>query len=161
ELMPQQIVLDDVVELGPGDKIVVDGEVLAAEFLEVDESLLTGESDPVHKQPGEHVMSGSFVVAGGGAYRATRVGREAYAARPAEEASRFTLVASELRSGVNTILRIITYLMIPAGALITYSQLTVEDSPNQTHETRDALRGMVAALVPMVPEGLVLLTSIA
>nr|MBA2309045.1 HAD-IC family P-type ATPase [Pseudonocardiales bacterium] len=119
-------------------------------------SLLTGESDPVHKQPADHVMSGSFVVAGSGAYRATKVGREAYAAKLAEEASRFTLVRSELRNGINTILKIITYLMIPAGALIIYSQLQVESV-----DFAGALRGMVAALVPMVPEGLVLLTSIA
>ncbi len=155
-LGPNQVVLDDVIELGPGDKIVVYGDVLEGEALEVDESLLTGESDPVHKLPGDHVMSGSFIVAGSGAYRATKVGREAYAAKLAEEASRFTLVRSELRSGINTILRIITYLMIPAGALIIYSQLRVDSG-----DLPDALRGMVAALVPMVPEGLVLLTSIA
>jgi cation-transporting ATPase E len=156
ELPPDQVVLDDVIELGPGDQIVVDGVVLTAEALEVDESLLTGESDPVVKQPGDEVMSGSFVVAGGGAYRATKVGRDAYAARLADEASKFTLVKSELRSGIDKILKYITYMMVPAGALTIYNQLTNVNAP-----LADALRGMTAALVPMVPEGLVLLTSIA
>jgi cation-transporting ATPase E len=156
ELAPRQLVVDDLVELGPGDEIVVDGEVVAADGLEIDESLLTGESDPVPSAAGDAVLSGAFVVAGSGRYRATRVGREAYAARLAEEASRFTLTSSELRRGVDSILRIITYLMIPAAVLIVISQLTVEDRP-----THDALRATVAALVPMVPEGLVLLTSLA
>ncbi|MFC5994602.1 HAD-IC family P-type ATPase [Pseudonocardia hispaniensis] len=156
ELSPSGVVLDDVIELGPGDKIVVDGTVLTADGLEVDESLLTGESDPVHKQPGDPLLSGSFVVAGGGAQQATKVGREAYAAKLAEEASRFTLASSELRSGINQILKIITYLMVPAAVLIIYSQFRTAGT-----DADDALRGMVAALVPMVPEGLVLLTSIA
>jgi cation-transporting ATPase E len=156
ELAPNAVVLDDVIDLGPGDKIVVDGVVLAAESLEVDESLLTGESDPVHKQPGDPLLSGSFVTVGTGAQRATKVGREAYAAQLAEEASRFTLVDSELRAGINTILRVITYLLVPAAALIIWSQFRTAGS-----DVDDALRGMVAALVPMVPEGLVLLTSIA
>jgi cation-transporting ATPase E len=156
ELSPNQVVLDDVIELGPGDKIVVDGVVLAANGLEIDESLLTGESDPVHKQLGEPVLSGSFVAAGTGAHQATKVGREAYAAKLAEEASRFTLVDSELRGGINRILQIITYLLVPAAALIIWSQLRTSGT-----DLHDALRGMVAALVPMVPEGLVLLTSIA
>ncbi len=68
-------------------------------------------------------MSGSFVASGSGAYRATKVGRDAYAARLAEEASKFTLVQSELMSGINKILKFITYLMIPAGLLIIYNQL--------------------------------------
>ena len=148
--------LDDVIELGPGDKIVVDGVVLAADGLEVDESLLTGESDPVHKQVGDPVLSGSFVTVGTGAQQATKVGREAYAAQLAEEASRFTLVDSELRAGINRILQIITYLLVPAAALIIWSQFRTAGT-----DVDDALRGMVAALVPMVPEGLVLLTSIA
>ncbi len=84
--------------------------------LEVDESLLTGEADPIAKDAGDKVMSGSFVVAGSGAYRATKVGREAYAAKLAEEASKFTLVKSELRTGINKILQFITYLLLPAGA---------------------------------------------
>jgi cation-transporting ATPase E len=96
-----QIVLDDVIELGPGDKVVVDGEVVEADSLEIDESLLTGEADPVVKRPGDTVMSGSFVVAGGGAFAATKVGREAYAAQLAEEASRFTLVHSAAASAIS------------------------------------------------------------
>ena len=90
EMVPSEIVLDDVIELGQGDKVVVDGELVEAESLEIDESLLTGEADPVDKRSGDRVMSGSFVVAGGGAFRATKVGRDAYAAQLAEEASRFT-----------------------------------------------------------------------
>jgi cation-transporting P-type ATPase E len=155
-LMPSEVVLDDVIELGPGDQIVVDGEILEENNLEVDESLLTGEADSIAKDAGDNVMSGSFVVAGSGAYRATKVGREAYAAKLAEEASKFTLVNSELRSGINKILQFITYLLIPAGLLIIYTQLFTTDAG-----WRESVLRMVGALVPMVPEGLVLMTSIA
>ncbi|GAA3029640.1 HAD-IC family P-type ATPase [Streptomyces lactacystinicus] len=151
-----EIVLDDTVLLGIGDKVIVDGEVTEADGLEVDESLLTGEPDPVLKQPGAQVMSGSFVVAGAGAFTATKVGREAYAAQLAEEASKFTLVKSELRSGIDSILRIITYLLIPTALGLIISQLAVEG-----RDWREAVRRMVAGIVPMVPEGLVLLTSVA
>ncbi len=156
ELMPNHVVLDDVIELGPGDQIVVDGALVEAITLEVDESLLTGEADPIAKTVGDPVMSGSFVVAGTGAYRATKVGREAYAARLAEEASKFTLVKSELRSGINKILQFITYLLLPAGLLTIYTQLFLTGVG-----WRESVLRMVGALVPMVPEGLVLMTSIA
>jgi cation-transporting ATPase E len=155
-LPPNEVVLDDIIEVGPGDQIVVDGVILEEANLEVDESLLTGEADPIAKDAGDEVMSGSFVVAGTGAYRATKVGREAYAAKLAEEASRFTLVKSELRSGINQILRFITYLLWPAGILTIYTQLFTTDAG-----WRESVLRMVGALVPMVPEGLVLMTSIA
>jgi cation-transporting ATPase E len=155
-LLPTAVVLDDVIEIGPGDQIVVDGEVLEENNLEVDESLLTGEADTISKDAGDNVMSGSFVVAGSGAYRATKVGREAYAAKLSEEASKFTLVNSELRSGINKILQFITYLLWPAGLLTIYTQLFTTDVG-----WRRAVLAMVGALVPMVPEGLVLMTSIA
>jgi cation-transporting P-type ATPase E len=155
-LMPSEVVLDDIIELGPGDQIVVDGEIIEEANLEVDESLLTGEADSIAKDAGDKVMSGSFVVAGSGAYRATKVGHEAYAAKLADEASKFTLVDSELRTGINKILQFITYLLIPAGLLVIYTQLFT------THVGwREAVLRMVGALVPMVPEGLVLMTSIA
>lgn len=151
-----EIVLGDLVELGPGDKVVVDGEVVEADGLEIDESLLTGEADPVLKRPGDPVMSGSFVVAGGGAFTATKVGREAYAVQLAEEASRFTLVHSELRSGISQILKYVTWMMIPTAIGLVISQSVVEN-----HDWREAVRRMVGGIVPMVPEGLVLLTSVA
>lgn len=155
-VLPSEVVLDDIIELGPGDQIVVDGEVIEEANLEVDESLLTGEADPIAKDAGDTVMSGSFVVAGSGAYRATKVGHEAYAAKLAEEASKFTLVKSELRNGINKILQFITYLLVPAGLLTIYTQLFTTRA-----DWHDAVLRMVGALVPMVPEGLVLMTSLA
>jgi cation-transporting P-type ATPase E len=155
-VIPNEVVLDDIIELGPGDQIVVDGDVVEETNLEVDESLLTGEADPINKDAGDRVMSGSFVVAGSGAYRATKVGREAYAAKLAEEASKYSLVRSELRSGINKILQFITYLLVPAGLLTIYTQLFTTDVG-----WRRAVLAMVGALVPMVPEGLVLMTSLA
>ncbi len=156
EVAPDEVVLGDIIELGSGDQIVVDGVAIESDSLEIDESLLTGEADTIHKQVDGEVLSGSFVVAGSGAYRATKVGHDAYAAKLADEASKFTLVHSELRSGIDKILKFITYLMIPAGALIIYNQLF-----SSGQSLGPALNGMVAALVPMVPEGLVLMTSIA
>jgi cation-transporting P-type ATPase E len=156
ELSPNEVVLDDVIELGPGDQVVVDGVVVEESALEIDESLLTGEADPVLKRTDDTVMSGSFVVAGSGAYRATKVGPDAYAAQLTEEATKFTLVRSELRTGVNKILQVITYLLVPAGLLIIYTQLFT------THVSwQQSVLHTVGALVPMVPEGLVLMTSIA
>ncbi|NUS52576.1 MAG: cation-translocating P-type ATPase [Nocardioidaceae bacterium] len=155
EITPRELVLDDVCDIGSGEQIVVDGVVVEADGLELDESLLTGESDPVHKRPGNPVMSGSFVAAGNGAFRATKVGREAYAARLAEEASRFTLTRSELRAGLDVILKYVTWLMVPVAVLLLISQL------RSSSDFSGAMTGMVAGVVTMVPEGLMLLTSVA
>ncbi|MET8802795.1 HAD-IC family P-type ATPase [Streptomyces sp. NPDC004546] len=156
EVATSEIVLDDLIEIGPGDKVVVDGVCVEADGLEIDESLLTGEADPVVKRPGDAVMSGSFVVAGGGAFQATKVGREAYAAQLAEEASRFTLVHSELRTGISTILKYVTWMMVPAAVGLVVTQLVV-----QSNGFKDSIARTVGGIVPMVPEGLVLLTSVA
>ncbi|MGX4691403.1 HAD-IC family P-type ATPase [Streptomyces sp. JNUCC 63] len=156
EVATSEIVLGDLIEIGPGDKVVVDGTCVEAEGLEIDESLLTGEADPVVKRPGDHVMSGSFVVAGGGAFQATRVGRRAYAAQLAEEASRFTLVRSELRTGISTILKYVTWMMVPTAIALIISQLVVKEN-----DLRESVARTIGGIVPMVPEGLVLLTSVA
>ncbi|MFC8709171.1 cation-translocating P-type ATPase [Streptomyces sp. NPDC057197] len=156
EIATSEIVLDDVLEIGPGDKIVVDGTCVEADGLEIDESLLTGEADPVVKHPGDQVMSGSFVVAGGGAFRAVKVGHKAYAAQLAEEASRFTLVHSELRTGISTILKYVTWMMVPTALGLVVSQLVAKDD-----DLKDSVARTIGGIVPMVPEGLVLLTSVA
>src|SRR6266508_1377087 len=155
EIAVGDVVVDDVLELRPGDQVVVDGEVLASTGLEIDESLLSGESEPLVKEPGAEVLSGSFVAAGSGQYRATRVGRAAYASSLAEQAKRFTLVRSELRAGINRILLYVTWAIVPTAALLFVSQFRIDNS------WRDAVSGAVAGTVGMVPEGLVLLTSVA
>lgn len=150
-----EVVLDDLIEATAGDQVAVDGEVIGAEGAEVDESLLTGEAEPVRVEPGDRLLSGSFVVAGRVRFRATAVGAEAYAVQLAEEARRFTLTRSELRDGIDRILRYVTWAIIPTAILLFWSQF-------QAHEGwRAAVSGAVAGTVAMVPEGLVLLTSIA
>ena len=150
-----EVVEDDLLALGPGDQVVVDGAVVDEHGIELNESLLTGESEPVSKDPGDEVMSGSFVSAGSGHYVATKVGAAAYATMLAEEARRFKLAGSELRTGINLILRWLTWIIPPVSLLLLFSLLDAED------KWREALRGTVAAAVAMVPDGLVLLTSIA
>jgi cation-transporting ATPase E len=156
EVQVHELVLDDVVELRAGAQVVADGEVLTSDRLEIDESLLTGESDPIMKDEGASVLSGSAVVAGTGFVRVTSVGAENYAARLAEEARRFTLVDSPLRNDINRIVTVVGILIIPVGLLLASSQFLRRDESWQ-----DAVISTVAGLVGMVPEGLVLLTSMA
>jgi cation-transporting ATPase E len=155
ELAVEEVVQDDLLELRAGDQVPADGVVRAVSGLEIDESLLTGESDPVVKDEDDEILSGSIVVAGSGRFQATKVGDEAYARRLASEARRFELVSSELVSGINRILRYVTWVIFPAAGLLLFSQLY--GSTN----VPESLRGTVAGVVGMVPQGLVLLTSIA
>jgi cation-transporting P-type ATPase E len=149
------IVTDDIIELSAGDGLLVDGVVVSGDGLEIDESMLTGESTAVAKDVGAQVFSGSFVTAGSGRIWATRVGADSYGSSLAAQARRFTLVRSELRDGINKLLRVITWVLIPVAVLLAWSQFTDNSSIS------DAARGSVAGTVTMVPEGLVLLTSIA
>ncbi|MEZ5117940.1 MAG: HAD-IC family P-type ATPase [Candidatus Nanopelagicales bacterium] len=155
EVRPSEVVLDDVVVLRPGDQLVVDGVVLEGQSLEIDESLLTGEADPVDKSVGDEAMSGSFVVAGSGLYQATRVGKDSFASGLTAEAKKYSLTNSELRDSIMRFIRFVSWFLIPIGVLLIVSQLRA-DIP-----LKDAIRGSIAGVVTMVPEGLVLLTSIA
>src|SRR5229473_198855 len=155
EIAVEELVAGDLVDLRAGDQLAADGVVRASAGLQADESLLTGESEPVDKRAGDRLLSGSFVVAGSGGYQATGVGAEAYAAKLAAQARRFTVVRSELVAGINQILRYVTWALPPVAALLVISQL-------HTHQTvREGATSTVAALVGMVPQGLVLLTSVA
>ncbi len=155
EVAVEEVVDGDVIELTQGTQIVADGTVLSADALEVDESLLSGESVPLEKVPDAQVLSGSFVTAGQGWYRADKVGPDSYANQIAAEARQFSLVHSELRRGTDRILRLVTWLIVPTAALLIYSQMRSDTS------LPDAIRGTVAGVGAMIPEGLVLLTSVA
>lgn len=155
EIAAEEIVADDIIDISSGSQIVVDGEVVTAIGLEVDESLLTGEADSVDKEIGAQVMSGSFVAAGSGRVRATGIGSESYASKLSEEARRFTLANSDLREGVNKILRVLVVVVPFAAGMLFLALLT------NNNDWQEALRSTVGAAVAMVPDGLVLLTSFA
>ena len=150
-----QVVLDDVLELQQGDQLVVDGRVLTGIGLEIDESLLSGEADPIGKEPGDEVLSGSFVVAGTGRIVATKVGQSSYAAMLTSQARGYSPARSEIRDAINRVLVWISWLLVIVGPVLVFRQL------NLGQNAHEALRGSVAGLVGMVPEGLVLLTSVA
>lgn len=154
--IPQhEVVLGDIIKLRPGDEVVVDGTVVSGS-MRVDESQLTGESDAVSKAEGAEILSGSIVNEGSALFRTDKVGDEAYAARLASQASEFSLTDSVLMNGINSILKVITWLLIPTGILTIWTQLVRSGT-----SLRESILSMAAAIVPMVPEGLVLMTSIA
>jgi len=153
EITDDQLVIDDLVDLATGDQVPLDG-ITVDGLLEVDESLLTGESEPLPKGPGTELLSGSFVSSGSGVYRVTKVGSDSYANRLASEARQFKLASSELRDGINRILQIVQWLIIPVAALLITSQVIGHS------DLPDAVRSCVAGVGAMIPEGLVLLTSL-
>lgn len=155
EIAVGDVVLGDIVVLSPGDQLVADAITLTSEGLEIDESALTGESVPVAKRVDDPVLSGSFVVAGSGLCRTTAVGANAYAMRIEAEGRRFTRTHSDVMDGINRILRAIGIVMIPMAVL------TIISTGRSAGDVSSRVTNTVAALVPMVPEGLVLLSSIA
>ncbi len=163
EVRLELVVLDDLLELRAGDQIVADATVVSAVGLEVDESLLTGESEPNAKSTGEVVLSGCGVVAGSALARVTAVGADTYASRIATQARRFSLVNSELRNSLNRIIRWVTWALIPLMLIIINGQVqTVGGWGSVTREGWvSVIVKSTSAIVAMVPQGLVLITSIA
>lgn len=152
-----EVVLDDVVSLGLGDQIPVDGEALEVNGLEVDESLLTGESRPVKKQAGDRLLAGTSVVAGAGAMRATAVGADVYAQGISAAARQFTRTVSEIQASINRVLQVVSFLLLPVVVLTFWSQNRVAGVDGG--DWRNALVLSVASIIGMIPQGLVLLTS--
>ncbi|EDS77529.1 P-type ATPase - metal cation transport [Clostridium botulinum C str. Eklund] len=150
----EEIVIDDAILLKDGEQILVDCTMLDKGELEVDESLITGESDSILKRNNDKLLSGSFVTSGTAYVKVTGVGKDTYAAKLAEEAKKFKLINSKLQIAINKIFKVIIALVIPIGILLTYTQLIYVKKSWQ-----DALIGSVSGIVGMVPEGLVLLTS--
>ena len=148
----ERVVLGDLVVLGRGDQVPADAEV-AWGTAGLNESLLTGESKPITKKPGDELMSGSFVDSGTVVARVTHVGADSYAARVNAEAKYVKSAQSEIMLTLQMIIRLATLLLAPIGILLFIRTLMDGSTPDQ------AILTTVAALVGMIPQGLVLLTS--
>jgi P-type E1-E2 ATPase len=148
------VVEGDVVLLEPGDQVVADGTLSRSEGLALDESILTGEAEPVARATGDEVRSGSFAVEGGGAYVVTAVGEGSYAARVAGEAREFRHTRSPLERAINRLLLVLVAVLVPLGVALGWALYRRQTS------IHDAVPTTVAAVVTLVPEGLILLTSV-
>lgn len=151
----EELVLDDVVCLKTGDQVPADARILEGS-LEVNESLLTGESDNLPKNEGDELFSGSFVTSGETCCQIIHVGKDNYAAQITSEAKEFKRHNSELKNSLNAILKVISIIIVPLGALLFYKQYYIVGDT-----FRDSVVSMVAGVLGMIPEGLVLLTSVA
>ena len=163
EIALDDVVLDDTLVLRAGDQVPADGVVAASRGLQVDESMLTGESDAVEKTEDDRVLSGSVVVAGEGTAVVDRVGADSFANSLAAEAKRFSLVASELRSSIDRVLKWVTWFVGPVALLVLNAQMLAQGgwaAASASGAWRDAATATIAAVVAMVPLGLVLMTSI-
>ena len=151
----EKLVLDDILFLKTGDQVPADARVLEGS-IEVNESLLTGESDNLQKNEGDELFSGSFVTSGEVCCQVIHVGKDNYASQITSEAKEFKRHNSELRNSLNAILKTISVIIVPMGMLLFYKQYYIAGNG-----IRDAVVNMVAAVLGMIPEGLVLLTSVA
>ncbi|MBG6056502.1 cation-transporting ATPase E [Salinibacterium sp. CAN_S4] len=157
------VVMDDLLRLRAGDQVAADAIVATSRGLQLDESMLTGESDPVEKSPGDRVLSGSVVVGGEGDATVDRVGADSFANSLAAEAKRFSLVASELRTSINRVLTFVAWIIGPVALLVLNAQMIANGGWTEASADgawRDAVTATIAAIVAMVPLGLVLMTSI-
>lgn len=164
EIAPSEVVRDDLLVLRAGDQVSADAVVVDSGALQIDESMLTGESDAVDKRPGDEALSGSIVVAGEGTARVVRVGAESYANAFATEAKRFQLVSSELRTSIDRVLRWVGWGVGPIGLLVLNAQMMVAGGWVQAWQQgtwSQAVVNTIASLTAMIPLGLVLMTSIA
>lgn len=158
------VVVDDLLELRSGDQVVADAVIIDANSLEADESLLTGEADPVQKSAHDSLLSGSGIVAGMGTARVVKIGSETYASKITLEARRFSLVNSELRNALRNVIFWISIALLPIVAIVVWGQIQALGgwravASGQT--TVQVLVSSIASIVSMVPQGLVLITSVA
>lgn len=158
------LVPDDVVLLSAGEEVTADVRLLDGGYVEADESFLTGESAPVAKPPGAVLLSGSLIMAGSSPAVVFRVGPDTFAHRLTAEAKRFSLVTSEIRAGLDKVLRVITWLLLPTALLVAHAQVQSAGgwaAAFSSDRWIPAVVGVVASIISMIPLGLVLLTSVA
>lgn len=150
----EELVMDDVVYLSTGQQILADCELVKSDEIEIDESMLSGEGDPVFKLEGDRLLSGSFVVSGEGLATVIEVGQETYSSQLAEEAKKFKIVKSELQSSISKIIKLLLWIVGPMSLVLSYTQMRYANLG-----WRESAIGTVSGIIGMIPEGLVLLTS--
>jgi cation-transporting ATPase E len=158
------VVKDDHILLGAGEPVVADGTVLESRYLEVDEALLTGESDPVPRRPGDRVLSGSFAVAGEGVYRADKVGGEAFAQQTTVEARSYRYTASPIQKSLDTLIKVLTAIVVVFCALYVvffFLQRPPETAAEGTERERHLAKSVAATVTSMVPQGLIPMATLA
>lgn len=163
EVPHNEIVLDDLLWIRAGEQVPADGQIIQTWGLELDESMLTGESRTVRHKVGEQVYSGATAVSGMALVKVNAVGSHSYAATLTAQAKVYKKTVSDLNKGINTILKFMTFLVVPLCILLILSQIhTVGGwgTALSTGEWRQAVVSAVAGVVGMIPEGLVLLTSL-
>ncbi len=152
----ENLVLDDLVIFSAGNQIAADGVILAGE-VQVNESLITGESDQITKHPGDYLLSGSFVVSGRCQARLDKVGKDSYAAKLTAEAKIMdTTEQSEMIRSLNKLVKVVGIIIIPISIILFSQQYFYNDTP-----LKDSVTSTAAAIMGMIPEGLYLLTSVA
>ena len=164
EVAVSEVLLDDLLILRAGDQVSADAVVLDASEFEVDESLLTGESDPIEKCAHDALLSGSNVIAGSARARVVKVGIESYSNMITQEARRFSMVKSELRNALARIVRWISWALIPLMLIALNGQMQVVGGWQHAFATgawAEAAVSSIASIISMIPQGLVLITSIS
>ena len=153
EIMPEEIVMDDIIKYDIGSQVVVDSTILT-DGVEVNESAITGESKTILKNYGDTLLSGSFIVSGSTLARVIHVGKDNYINTISSEAKKIERNKSVIFNSFEKLVRILSYILVPLGAALFLNQYLVVKT-----ELSDAIINTVAALIGMIPEGLVLLTS--
>ena len=151
-LEPTEIVLDDIIKLQRGDQVIVDGSVAYSNHLEIDESLLTGESNPIHKKDNDEILSGSFCLSGNGFYKAEKIGNDSYAAQITEQAKKYKFDLTPLQRKINAIVKI----LFAVAVILVILEITF----NKEGFSIDFIRKISTILISLVPQGLVLMSTV-
>lgn len=156
EIPVEEMVMDDLIFVEAGNQIGADCEVIESHAMEINESLLTGESKPVKKHPDDTLFAGTFVVAGSGYAKVVRVGSDNYSTKLVAKAKHQHKASSEMRDSIEKVIKVLSIIIIPVGILLFQSQLRSNPGDVST-----AIVKTVGGVVGMIPEGLVLLTSLS